>query len=486
MAGVLSGPGYPKSVADARPAESTTRALVVDDSRTVRITIRRILETAGGSDFEVEEAADGAEALKFMEKTPADRLPDIVLLDRNMPRMSGDACIRILKSDPVWKTIPVIFLTAQADKAELVKGLTLLGSEDYLAKPFDAGEMIARVKALVRAKKAEDQSRALTRDLERALETQRRAFEELKTTKINLAETQAVAIMTRVFEKFVPKQFLQRIALNGLERLKPGNALASRITILFSDLRSFTTISEGMTAQDLFALLNEYLAQMQGPIDRYGGFIDKFIGDAIMALFDQENSDQAEAAVKTAIGMQRRLAEWNRERQGSTNVSFASGIGIHTGMVMLGTLGSTTRMDSTVIGDAVNLASRIEGLTKQYGARIIVSGDTWALLDRSRFESRELDLVAVKGRTAPIAIHEFFQDLEGEPLDRARRLAEAFAPALALYRRRAWSDAIAGFLACLELAPGDAASTLMLKRSDHFCNDPPPDDWNGSFILDSK
>ena len=336
MAGVLSGPGYPKSVADARPAESTTRVLVVDDSRTVRITLRRILETAGGSDFEVEEAADGAEALKFMEKTPADRLPDIVLLDRNMPRMSGDACIRILKSDPVWKTIPVIFLTAQADKAELVKGLTLLGSEDYLAKPFDAGEMIARVKALVRAKKAEDQSRALTRDLERALETQRRAFEELKTTKINLAETQAVAIMTRVFEKFVPKQFLQRIALNGLERLKPGNALASRITILFSDLRSFTTISEGMTAQDLFALLNEYLAQMQGPIDRYGGFIDKFIGDAIMALFDQENSDQAEAAVKTAIGMQRRLAEWNRERQGSTNVSFASGIGIHTGMVMLG------------------------------------------------------------------------------------------------------------------------------------------------------
>ena len=186
-----------------------------------------------------------------MEKTPADRLPDIILLDRNMPRMSGDACIRILKSDPVWKTIPVIFLTAQADKAELVKGLTLLGSDDYLAKPFDAGEMIARVKALVRAKKAEDQSRALTRDLERALEAQRKAYEELKTTKINLAETQAVAMMTRVFEKFVPKQFLQRIALDGLETLKPGNVLASRITILFSDLRSFTTISEGMTPQAL-------------------------------------------------------------------------------------------------------------------------------------------------------------------------------------------------------------------------------------------
>ena len=397
-------------------------------------------------------------ALKFMEKTPADRLPDIILLDRNMPRMSGDACIRILKSDPVWKTIPVIFLTAQADKTELVKGLTLLGGDDYLAKPFDAGEMIARVKALVRAKKAEDQSRALTHNLERALEAQRKAYEELKTTKINLAETQAVAMMTRVFEKFVPKQFLQRIALDGLEALKPGNVLASRITILFSDLRSFTTISEGMTAKDLFALLNEYLAQMQGPIDHFGGFVDKFIGDAIMALFDQESSAQAEAAVSAAIGMQRQLVEWNHNRQGPPSFPITSGIGIHTGMVMLGTLGSTTRMDSTVIGDAVNLASRLEGLTKQYGVRIIVSGDTLTLLDRSGFEVRELDLVSVKGRAAPIAIHEVFLDLEGEALNRARRLAEAFAPALASYRRREWADAIAGFLACLELVPGDVAA----------------------------
>ena len=422
-----------------------TRALVVDDSRTVRVSLRKILETVEGSDFEVEEAADGAEALKFMEKTPADRLPDIILLDRNMPRMSGDACIRILKSDPVWKTIPVIFLTAQADKAELVKGLTLLGGDDYLAKPFDAGEMIARVKALVRAKKAEDQNRALTHNLERALEAQRKAYEELKTTKINLAETQAVAMMTRVFEKFVPKQFLQRIALDGLAALKPGNVLASRITILFSDLRSFTTISEGMTAKDLFALLNDYLAQMQGPIDHFGGFVDKFIGDAIMALFDQESSAQAEAAVNAAIGMQRRLAEWNHKRQGPPAFPITSGIGIHTGMVMLGTLGSTTRMDSTVIGDAVNLASRLEGLTKQYGVahhrqrRHFGRSSTGLCLSHG-----ELDLVSVKGRAAPVTIHEVFQDLEGEPLDRARRLAEAFAPALASYRRREWADADRG------------------------------------------
>src|ERR1700693_5784572 len=136
-----------------------TRALIVDDSRTARVQMRKLLEAAEGG-FEVEEVVDGGEALALLEKTPLDRLPDVVLLDRHMPRLSGDACIRVLKSDPVWKTIPVIFLTAQADKAEVAKGLTLLGSDDYLPKPFDAGEMIARVKTLVRAKKAEDQNRA--------------------------------------------------------------------------------------------------------------------------------------------------------------------------------------------------------------------------------------------------------------------------------------------------------------------------------------
>ena len=391
----------------------------------MRVRVRRLLEDSEDFNFEVSEAADGSEALKLLEKTAIDRLPDVILLDRNMPRVSGDACIRILKSDPVWKTIPVIFLTAQADKAEVVRGLSLLGCDDYLPKPFDAGEMLARVKSLTRLKMAEDEGRALTRNLERALESQRKAYAELKAAKIELAETQAAANMMRLFEKFVPKQFLQRIAKNGLENVKAGNVQANRITTLFSDLRSFTTISEGMTPQALFDFLNEYLAEMQRPIDQYGGFVDKFIGDAIMALFDQDGAAQAEAAVKAAIGMQQRLREWNGERHGRREQPVACGIGIHSGVVMLGTLGSTTRIDSTVIGDAVNLASRLEGLTKYYGVRIIVSDDTWDQLDQGIFESRRLDLVSVKGRDAPVTIREIYQDLRGAELDRRRRLAEA-------------------------------------------------------------
>ena len=462
------------------------RALVVDDSRTVRVRVRRLLEDTEDFNFEVSEAADGSEALKLLEKTSIDRLPDVILLDRNMPRVSGDACIRILKSDPVWKTIPVIFLTAQADKAEVVRGLSLLGCDDYLPKPFDAGEMLARVKSLTRLKMAEDEGRTLTRNLERALESQRKAYAELKAAKIELAETQAAATMMRLFEKFVPKQFLQRIAKNGLENVKAGNVQANGITTLFSDLRSFTTISEGMTPQALFAFLNEYLAEMQRPIDQYGGFVDKFIGDAIMALFDQEGAAQAEAAVKAAIGMQQRLGEWNGERLGSRKQPVASGIGIHSGVVMLGTLGSTTRIDSTVIGDAVNLASRLEGLTKYYGVRIIVSDDTWGLLNQGIFESRRLDLVSVKGRDAPVTIREIYQDLRGEELDRHRRLAEVFAQALELYEHRHWLKAQQAFRACLDVVKEDAASIMFIERCAYYSVNPPSEDWDGSFVMKSK
>lgn len=462
------------------------RVLVVDDSRTVRVRVRKLLETVEGCQFQVMEAADGGEALQLFESTPIDQLPDVVLLDRNMPRVAGDACIRILKSDPIWKNIPVIFLTAQADKAEIVKGLSLLGCDDYLPKPFDAGEMIARVKSLVRAKKSEDQNRALTQHLEKALEAQRKAFAELKVTKIELAETQAVAVMTRVFEKFVPKQFMQRIAQNGIENITAGIVQANDITILFSDLRSFTTISEGMTPQALFAFLNEYMGQMQGAIDQNGGFVDKFIGDAIMALFDQVGKEQAESAVKTAIGMQLRLNEWNAVRTGPPDFPVAAGVGIHSGEVMLGTLGSSTRIDSTVIGDAVNLASRLEGLTKYYGARIIVSEDTWNLLDHGSFESRELDFVSVKGRHAAVGIHEIYQDLQGDALAQHRCLAERYAKALKRYRERAWQEARGGFEDCLTINEHDKASRMFLERCDYYKESPPAEDWDGSFTMKSK
>ena len=279
--------------------------LLVDDSRTIRSQVRRTLEKTEEG-YSIVEQGDGVEALRWLSMCPRKNLPDTIVLDRNMPNMSGDECIRILKQDDNWKKIPVLFLTAQRDIGQLVIGLAELGADDYLPKPFDPDELAARVKVLIRIKKAEDESFRLNQDLEQALIHQQKSFEELKSTKIRLAETEAASKLTQVFEKFVPKEFLSRIAPEGLEKLKFGQAESEFISILFCDIRSFTEISEKMSPQELLDFLNDYLKRMNSPIVQNQGFVDKFIGDAIMALFnipDASNSAEAINSVQAAIGM---------------------------------------------------------------------------------------------------------------------------------------------------------------------------------------
>ena len=357
--------------------------LLVDDSRTIRSHVRNILQNSD-EDYQVVDKEDGYQALKWLSVQTGKTLPDIVILDRNMPNMSGDDCIRILKSDPAWKRIPVLFLTAQVEMSELVRGLSELEAEDYLPKPFDPREFLARIKVLIRIKKAEDLTHQLNLDLEDSLVLQKKAYEELKSTKIRLAETEAAAKLTGVFEKFVPKEFLNRIAPDGLENLLFGHAESDFVTILFSDIRAFTEISENLSPQELMDFLNGYLREMNPPIMGNHGFVDKFIGDAIMAVFDRpdmSDADEARSAVEAALGMQKVLEQLNTKRRKLKLDPVAMGIGIHSGNVIIGTVGFEERMDSTVLGDAVNLASRLEGLTKYYGCSLIISEDTLRLLE---------------------------------------------------------------------------------------------------------
>ena len=291
--------------------------LLVDDSRTIRSHVRNILQNSD-EDYQVVDKEDGYQALKWLSVQTEKTLPDIVILDRNMPNMSGDDCIRILKSDPTWKRIPVLFLTAQVEMSELVRGLSELEAEDYLPKPFDPREFLARIKVLIRIKKAEDLTHQLNLDLEDSLVLQKKAYEELKSTKIRLAETEAAAKLTGVFEKFVPKEFLNRIAPDGLENLLFGHAESDFVTILFSDIRAFTEISENLSPQELMDFLNGYLREMNPPIMENHGFVDKFIGDAIMAVFDRpdmSDADEARSAVEAALGMQKILEQLNKKRR---------------------------------------------------------------------------------------------------------------------------------------------------------------------------
>jgi len=282
--------------------------------------------------------------------------------------------------------------------------------------------------------------------------------------------------LNKTFERFVPRQFLNRIAKDGLEQIHLGNAESDIITILFSDIRSFTSLSENMAPQEILNFLNEYFQQMNRPIHDNHGFIDKFIGDAIMALFARtDNQEDANDAVLAAVEMQENLAEYNRHRKKSGYIPISIGVGVHTGPVVIGTVGSSDRMESTVLGDSVNLASRLEGLTKRYNSQIIISSQTYRHLASSDFLCRELDFVSVKGRDKPVVIFEVFNSDPANIRDLKQEMLFSYHKGLGNYYLKNWQEAIQLFKSCVAIYPDDVVSKMYIERCGQFQKAPPSD-----------
>ena len=211
------------------------------------------------------------------------------------------------------------------------------------------------------------------------------------------------------FERFVPRKFLAVVAPEGIENIQVGTSATRTMAVLFSDIRGYTRMSEGMAPLKVFALLNDYLERMGRAVDGAGGFVDKYIGDAIMALFDDEQTDRLLDAI---VAMRGELRALNAERIASGLTPIEHGIGAHGGEVVMGTIGFTSKIESTVIGDAVNVASRVEGLTKERGVAVLVTGAIVARLrDPSRFRLRKLpDPVILRGRADPDELYTLDED----------------------------------------------------------------------------
>lgn len=303
-------------------------------------------------------------------------------------------------------------------------------------------------------------------------------------------ESEKIQTMVKTFEKFVPQQFLNRIAKGGMDSIKLGNVESDNITILFSDIRSFTTLSEAITPEELFVFLNDYFRHMGDPIDKFDGFIDKFMGDAIMALFGDAGDTETNHAyqgVHAAIAMHEAVAMYNEYKQQEGQAPITIGIGVHSGKAIIGTVGTEKRMDSTVLGDSVNLASRLEGLTKYYGSGIIISHDTLSLLDDlDQFDYRELDWIRVKGKTEPMSIYEIF-NFEPKKVKRQKKKAgRLIRQGLYLRQKRAWEEALQSFHKALEVFPDDPAAKFHIQQSMEFQKNPPDDNWDGASTFQVK
>lgn len=315
-------------------------------------------------------------------------------------------------------------------------------------------------------------------------------FHDLKTTKLQLLETEKIASMTKAFERFVPKQFLTRLSKNGVEDVEVGMVECSFQSILFSDIRNFTSLSESMPPQELLRFLNSYLARMNEVIMRNNGFIDKFIGDAIMGIFDEQSDNhfnEAQLAVKTAIEMQQALDTYNQHRANSGYMPVSIGIGIHSGPVVIGTVGSEERLQTTVLGDTVNAAARLEGLTKFYNASIVISAQTHQFIKTDpKFYWRELDYIQVKGKEEAMHIYEVFNADPKPIFELKRKIRLRYQAAIKHYRSQQWQQAKALFEECLSIFPDDKVSQLYLQRTLECIQNPPDEHWTGIYTATFK
>jgi adenylate cyclase len=277
---------------------------------------------------------------------------------------------------------------------------------------------------------------------------------------------------------------LARMVSENPELLKLGGSRQD-LTVLFSDIRGFTSISEGLPPETLVEILNEYLGEMTGIVFEHDGTLDKYIGDAIMAVWGAPVAceNHAAQACSAALAMGRRLRERQQEWIDRGWPRIAAGIGLNTGEMVAGNMGSHHHLSYTVMGDNVNLGSRLEGLTKNYGVSLLVSEATLVAAGDG-FIARELDLVAVKGKALPVRIFEIV-GRKGEEGD-WKDLVDSFTEALALFRGMRWQDALDAFSALLARYPDDGPTQLYVKRARNFVEAPPPADWPGITVMETK
>ncbi len=294
------------------------------------------------------------------------------------------------------------------------------------------------------------------------------------------SEKRVRSTMARYMSKEVADQLLQagEDVLGGRDQT---------VSILFSDVRGFTTIAEAIGARETVAMLNEYFTEMVDVILETGGILDKYIGDAMMALFGAPFAGPSDAdnALAAANRMLLCLADLNARRAAGNKPPLKVGVGISTGNVIVGNIGSSKRMEYTVIGDNVNLASRLEGANKFYGTSILLSESTRASLGRPAL-TREVDLIRVKGKDFPVAVHESL-DYCRERLNGALdEMLGAYGEGLSAYRDRRWKDAEKAFAEACRAVPGDGPSAMYIERCRQFAKAPPPADWDGVWSLTAK
>jgi two-component system sensor histidine kinase ChiS len=413
------------------------RVLTVDDDAASLATLAALLARAG---YGFVGARSGEECLRLARESA----PDVILLDLEMPGMDGYEVALSLGRSEATSGIPVIMITGAAGPAERARALKA-GVVDFLARPVDEALLKAKVSFLSRRKAYNAEMRHQQVELR----------SELAGKGVQLQ-----AVLER-FSRFVPHEFLHALGKPNIVDVNLGDQARHDMAILFSDIRSFTTLSEKMTPEQNFSFLNSYLQRMNPFIWENGGFIDKYIGDAIMALFPAGSG----SALSAAIAMLSHMPLYNAQRAGFGYDPIRIGVGVHAGSVMLGIIGHERFMQGTAISNAVNLASRLEDLTKAYGISLIVSSHVlFDLEDPNRYHYRFIDKLKLKGTEEAVSVYEVF---DGDPPDivaRKQATREVFERGVYDFFAGHYSDALNRFQSILKPETPDRPVEIYWKR----------------------
>ncbi len=285
------------------------------------------------------------------------------------------------------------------------------------------------------------------------------------------------------YSRFVPFEFMEELGRTSILDVTLGDQVHDEMTVLFSDIRSYTALAEAMSPQETFDFLNAYLQRIGPVIREKRGFVNQYYGDGIMAIFPKTPED----AVQAAVEMLEQVKIYNVTRQEKGRQSIRIGIGVNTGLLMLGIIGDGRRADTGVVADTVNTAARTEGLTKYYGVSLIVCETTVSHLpDPGRYAMRFLDTVQVKGKNAAMKIYEIFSADPKEVFERKRESLSEFHQGQQYYFQRKFADAAKCFLNVLNLMPNDLTAKHYLERSAKFMVEGVPEDWQGIQKMDTK
>jgi two-component system sensor histidine kinase ChiS len=451
--------------------ESTgSREIFVEAARIVRV---------GGSDADnrvLEAALRTLDNAEYRRASPQEaialltaRKVDVMLLDLMQPNADVIGVLQAAAPGGGAKSRASVIVTGPANASDRVQQCLQHGAEDFVNTPFDGRN------ALLVSRRV-------------ALCIQRRTLSDatvrLKTLGSRPEDTATIEMYTNASGRFVPREFLEHLGRKTLADVRLGDHVAREMTVLFCDIRDFTTLSERMTPSENFNFLNSYLRQVTPIIRSNRGFVDKYIGDGIMALFPESPSD----AVDAAIALQKQVVVYNHGRRMAGYDDIRIGIGLHSGELILGTIGEDERMQTTVISDAVNVASRIEGLTKTFGVSLLVSGSVVAgLQERHVRTMRHLGAVKAKGKTRSVEIFECFENDPEQLMEHKRRTLEPFVAAMAEFRKGMFLTAGRIFGEIANLNRDDAAAAYFRQSCTlTMVRERGSTPWDGAEVVEVK